>query len=733
MNIEKLNLSYPKLPKRSKEEILVLANNLLKKMTLDEKIGQLFQSAPPSADIQGLEWERDYDVIKLIEKGMVGSILSVSDPQYVYELQKKAVENSRLGIPLFFGVDIIHGCRTIFPINLAMACSFNPELIEESCKVIANESSKLGITMTYSPMVDLVRDPRWGRVMESNGEDPYLNNLLAKSYVRGFQQNNLEGYDTIAACGKHFAAYGAGEGGKEYNSVDMSERHLRQYYLPGYKGCMEENVAAFMTAFNIYDGIPSTANKFLLKDILREEWKYDGFVISDYTSTFEMIDHKYAKDPKDVAKKSILAGMDHEMVSMSYLEHLKKLVENKEVEEKLIDESVLRILTFKYKMGLFDNPYKNIDPNWEKYMLTPENRTMAKKAALESVVLLKNNKVLPIEVNKNIALIGPLGDSKEVLGAWAGNGINEESVTLYEGLLNKNLNVEYAKGCNINDFDKSKFEEAINLAKRSDIILLAMGESQEMSGEAASRAFLNIPGVQQDLVMELKKLNKPIILITFSGRPLELTWYHDNVDGIIQGWFLGTETGNCLADILVGDYNPSGKLAMSFPYSVGQVPIYYNNYNTGRPSLTGKPGDTYRSGYIDIPNYPLYPFGYGLSYTTFRYGEIQVNKSKFIGNESIEIKISIENTGEYTGEETVQLYIGCEYFSVVRPLKELKRIKKIKLDSNEKTIITFTLTKKDLAYYNKDMELKAESSIYNIYIGGNSQEVKKIMIEYKEK
>jgi len=733
MNIEKLNLSYPKLPKRSKEEILVLANNLLKKMTLDEKIGQLFQSAPPSADIQGLEWERDYDVIKLIEKGMVGSILSVSDPQYVYELQKKAVENSRLGIPLFFGVDIIHGCRTIFPINLAMACSFNPELIEESCKVIANESSKLGITMTYSPMVDLVRDPRWGRVMESNGEDPYLNNLLAKSYVRGFQQNNLEGYDTIAACGKHFAAYGAGEGGKEYNSVDMSERHLRQYYLPGYKGCVEENVAAFMTAFNIYDGIPSTANKFLLKDILREEWKYDGFVISDYTSTFEMIDHKYAKDPKDVAKKSILAGMDHEMVSMSYLEHLKKLVENKEVEEKLIDESVLRILTFKYKMGLFDNPYKNIDPNWEKYMLTPENRTMAKKAALESVVLLKNNKVLPIEINKNIALIGPLGDSKEVLGAWAGNGINEESVTLYEGLLNKNLNVEYAKGCNINDFDKSKFEEAINLAKRSDIILLAMGESQEMSGEAASRAFLNIPGVQQDLVMELKKLNKPIILITFSGRPLELTWYHDNVDGIIQGWFLGTETGNCLADILVGDYNPSGKLAMSFPYSVGQVPIYYNNYNTGRPSLTGKPGDTYRSGYIDIPNYPLYPFGYGLSYTTFRYGEIQVNKSKFIGNESIEIKISIENTGEYTGEETVQLYIGCEYFSVVRPLKELKRIKKIKLDSNEKTIITFTLTKKDLAYYNKDMELKAESSIYNIYIGGNSQEVKKIMIEYKEK
>lgn len=726
INNEMANLAHPQLPKRSEEEIQTLARELLAKMTLTEKIGQLFELAPPDAKIEGLKWEQDEQntTVNMISSGKVGSILSLTDHEAIYKLQKLAIEKSRLKIPLFFAADIIHGCRTGFPINLAMACSFNPQLVEECCQHMAFETAHSGLNMTFSPMVDLVRDARWGRVMESNGEDPYLNVQLAKAYVRGFQQNSLSAPNSTAACAKHFAAYGAIESGREYNSVDMSERELRQHYLPGYKMCAAEGVASFMTSFNILNGIPCTANKFLLRDILRNEWHYSGFVISDYTSSYEMLAHKSAKDEKDVAYQSIIAGLDHEMVSMTYIDHLAQLVSEQKVDERLIDEATLRMLEFKYKIGLFDNPYKNIYANPEQYMQRTETRQMSNLMARQSVVLLKNEaQTLPLKKNgQKIALIGPFASSQQVVGAWGGLAKDGECISLADGIsaLIGHKNLLISGGCSFEANDRSGFSAALECAAAADIVVLAFGESQSMSGEAKSRAYLNIPGVQNELAQAIKLLGKPMVLVNFSGRPIELNWYHENVAAILQAWFLGNESGNALAAILFGDENPSAKLSMSFPYTVGQCPVYYNQYQTGRPSLSGC-YEEFRSAYIDVPNYPLYPFGYGLSYTTFEYSNLKLSQREMRGNESLMLSVTLSNSGDYVGEEVVQLYIECKYFSVVRPLRELKGFKRISLKPGESQQVDFTLTKDDLAYYNSEMEFTPEDSEYRVYVGGSSR------------
>ena len=710
---------------RSKAETLHLAQELLKKMTLAEKIGQMFQLAPPEANVEGLKWEHgeENSSAKLICEGKVGSVLSVTDSETIFKLQKLAVEKSRLGIPLFFAADMIHGCRTGFPINLAMACSFDPDLIERSCRQLAYEIAHTGLNLTFSPMVDLVRDPRWGRVMESNGEDPYLNSQLAAAYVRGYQQGDYSSAYSVAACCKHFVAYGAAEGGREYNTVDMSERELRQHYLPGYKACADAGVASFMTSFNIYDGIPATANKFILRNILRNEWQYDGFVISDYTSSYEMIDHKTARDAREVALQSIVAGLDHEMVSMTYLQHLEELVYSGEIAESLIDEAVVHMLQFKYQIGLFDDPYKHLYADREQYMRLPETLALAKEAALKSVVMLKNNnQTLPLAKNKQkIALIGPLADSNQVVGAWGSLARNEECISLLSGM--KSLvggeNIVYAKGCDILGNNREDFAQAIAIAKSADIIILAIGEDQSMSGEAKSRAYLNIPGIQNELAQALKALNKPLVTIVFSGRPLELGWYAENSDAILQAWFLGNENGNALASILFGDSNPSGKLAMSFPYTVGQVPVYYNQYNTGRPSANGEYSE-YRSCYIDVPNYPLYSFGYGLSYSKFEYSNLVIDKKTLVAAQQLTVSVEICNTSDISGEEVVQLYIKCKNFSVVRPNRELKRFKRVMIPANCSKIIEFTINKSDLAYHNAEMKSTPENRDYTIYVGSDS-------------
>lgn len=714
-------ISHDILPKRSERECLTLATDLLNKMTLAEKIGQLYQYAPTNAAVEGLKAE-DGDTQKLITSGMVGSILSVAGGLAIYQLQKIAVEQSRLKIPLFFGYDIIHGCKTGFPINLAMACTFDPELIEETCQMIAYETSKMGITMTYSPMVDLVRDPRWGRVMESNGEDPYLNTLLAKAYVNGFQQNDLSSYDSVAACCKHFAAYGAVEGGREYNTVDMSNRELHQNYLSGYKACAEAGVAAFMTSFNVVDGVPATANKYLLRDILRDRWNYSGVVISDYTSSFEMLDHKTSKNEQNVALQSILAGLDHEMVATTYIKHLEELVDKGEVPQKLIDEACLRILLLKYQAGLFDNPYKNIYADEESYQLQNPARDLARKVAAKSMVLLKNtNQTLPLYSGLKIAVVGPQAISNQMVGAWGGLVKDESCISLVDGLKIQygEENISYALGCNINDNDYSQIEEALEIAAQADIVILALGEDQQMSGEAKSRAYLTIPGLQNELASRIKLLNKPIVSIIFAGRPLELNWYNENSDAVIMAWFLGSESGNALADIISGKVNPSAKLAMSFPYTVGQVPVYYNQYKTGRPSPTGQYAE-FRSCYIDAPNYPLYPFGYGLSYSTFEFANLSLSANIISGEQELTVSVDISNKSKVCGEATVQLYIECLSFSVVRPVRELKKIKKLALGASEMAQIKFNLNRADLAYYNINMEFTPESTTYRIYVGDNS-------------
>jgi beta-glucosidase len=719
------SLEHPPLIKHSREQIDELVTDLMSRMTLREKIGQLFQTAPKEAHVEGLRCHLDQETDELIREGLCGSIIGVSVPEIAYQLQRLAVEESRLGIPLFFAMDIIHGCRTIFPINLAMSCSFDPDWIEKTCNVAAREAAHKCIHLTYSPMVDIVRDPRWGRVMESNGEDPYLSRVLAGAYIRGYQQGDLTSYDSVAACVKHFAAYGAVEAGREYNTVDMSDRHLRMFYLPPYRACVDEGAACVMSSFNIVNGVPSTANSYLLQQILRQEWGFEGFVVSDYTSTEEIINHKIASNPEIVAEKCIKAGLDHEMISNTYISHLEKLVEKGRVSVDLIDAACRRILSFKYEIGLFDNPYRAIYADPESYVCHPESRKISLEMAKRSIVLLKNkNNILPLkDKNKKIALIGPGADSRSMVGAWGGFGRVEECVTLREGLSAEGLNLVYAKGCSFlgDDEDDASIEEAVKAASQADIILFALGEPDHFSGECNSRSDISVTGRQKELVEKLLPLDKPMVGIFFSGRPLDLVWFDHHLDGVVQAWYLGNESGNALAHVLTGKYNPSAKLTMTFPYTAGQIPVYYNHFNTGRPSMTGQPRDIFKSCYIDIPSEPLYPFGYGLSYTTFSFGPVFLSASTMSGSDSVTAEVLVANQGSCFGEEIVQLYIECMEFSVTRPVKELKGFQKISLAPGEERRVTFTLTCEDLCYLNIDNRMTPEDTEYKVYIGPDSR------------
>ena len=709
-----------------------LLEYILEQMTLAEKIAQLTQLT--SNFFEGSSDKNDptgpmnaLGINKEIVQNC-GSVIGASGAKEIISLQREHLRKSRLSIPLLFMADIIHGFKTIFPIPLAIGCSWDLELSSKSAQIAALEASVSGIHVTFAPMVDLVRDPRWGRVMESTGEDPYLNSQFAKAFVHGFQGENLENNPyRIAACVKHFAAYGSPEGGRDYNTVDMSERQLREYYLPPYKAALDAGAQMIMSSFNTVNGIPTTGNKQLMRGILREQWKFKGVVISDWESVRELIPHGVAANEAQAAYQAIQAGIDIEMMSTTYIKHLSQLVEEKMIAEALINEAVLRILRLKLNLGLFENPYRGADEALEKrVIMSKHHREISRELATKSIVLLKNkNDVLPLHKNQKIAIIGPFAKSQDILGPWSWLGSREEAISLYDGLSKKveHHKLLYAEGCGIETGTVEGLNAARKLAKKSDVIMLALGESPEMSGEAASRADIRLSQIQLDLVKTLKAINKPIIVILFNGRPLDLHGVLDEADAILESWFPGTEGGAAIADLLFGNRNPSGKLSMSFPYSIGQIPVYYNHFHTGRPKNELHTGEKYVSGYLDIPNEPLFPFGFGLSYTTFSYKNAKLSNETIEVDTSITISVDITNTGDVKGEEIVQLYIQDVVGEVVRPIKELKGFEKVMLQPGETKTISFTITEEQLRYHHCDLQYKSDRGAFIAYIGSNSQDV----------
>lgn len=724
---EMLNISRKPLPKRTKEEINQLVIQLMSRMTLKEKIGQMYQTGHEGTEVTGPQFDASKTVTN-IKDGLVGSIIGLYDNDVIYSLQKTAVEESRLGIPLMFCNDIIHGCRTAFPHNLALSSTFNPQMIYNCASVSAYESSHSGINVVFSPMVDLVRDPRWGRVVESNGEDPYLSTVLTKAYIEGYQ-GDLTSYDKVAACLKHYVGYGAVLAGREYNTVDFSRRSLFQYYLKPFEAGIKADAKMVMTSFNVFEDVPVTANKYLLRDVLREKLGFEGVVISDYTSSMEIMNHKIAKNAKEVAKKCAIAGLDHEMIYTSYIDHLEELVLSNEVDEKLIDEACHRVLYLKYELGLFDNPYKNIYYDFESYWLSDDAKQKALDAALESCVLLKNdNKSLPLNDKEKVAFIGPMVETKELIGAWGGKAKVEDCISLMEALNDSNHEYTYALGSNIHETNQGLIDEAIKTASEADKIVLALGEHQHMAGEARARADIRLPKAQIELLKEISKLGKPIVLLISAGRPLDLTEVVDKVDSILYTWFLGTMSGQAIEKLIYGKDNPSGKLTMSFPYTVGQIPVYYNALNTGRPY----DGVTfYSSHYTDIPNEPLYSFGYGLSYSNFEYSNLRIENKLVKKNDVIKVSVDVFNNSSVPGKEVVELYIEAESFSVARPVLELKGFNKVNFDAYEKKTITFNLDSNALSYLNIDMVDSVEEGLYRIYVGPSSNKLLKEVIEYK--
>jgi beta-glucosidase len=640
---------------------------------------------------------------------------------------------SRLKIPLLFGQDVIHGYKTTFPIPLAEACSWDLDAMQLSARIAATEASASGIHWTFAPMVDIARDPRWGRVMEGAGEDPYLGSKIATARVKGFQGNELGDINSVMACAKHFAAYGAAIGGRDYNSVDMSDRLLWEVYLPPFKAAVDAGAATFMNSFNDINGIPATGNKYLQRDILKGKWGFKGFVVSDWGSIGEMINHGNVKNEYEAALSAITAGSDMDMESRCYKNNLAQLVRDRKVSVALIDDAVKRILKKKFELGLFDDPYKFCNAEREQAALNnPDHPEIAREIAAKSIVLLKNeNQLLPLSKNiKTIAFIGPLVKSlKQNKGFWDVEVPGVDSnfiVSQWEGLQNKvgaNTNLLYAKGCEIDGNDRSGFAEAVEVAKQSDVVLLSIGERRDMSGEAKSRSNINMPGVQEDLLKELLATGKPVVVLINAGRPLVFNYTADNAPAILYTWWLGSEAGNAIADVLFGDYNPSAKLPITFPLSVGQIPIYYCHFNTGRPARNDD-NHNYNSSYIDISIFPKYEFGYGLSYTTFQYSNLQLSKKKMKSNERIEISVTITNTGKFDGEEIVQLYLRDKVGSVVRPVKELKDFKKIKLDAGKSESIKFIIDKEKLSFYNQQLQWVAEPGDFELMIGSSSRDIR---------
>ena len=663
-------------------------DSVLKLMTLDEKVGQMNQYNGPWAATGPLT--NDDNLLSQIKEGKVGSMLNVTGVIRTRDLQQLALQ-ARMKIPLLFGQDVIHGYRTIFPIPLGEAASWDIPAIEQSARVAATEAAAVGVHWTFAPMVDIARDPRWGRVMEGAGEDPYLGSLIAKARVKGFQGKGLGNTDAVMACAKHFAAYGAAVGGRDYNSVDMSLRMLHEVYLPPFKAAADAGAATFMNSFNDLNGIPATGNKYLQRDLLKGEWKFKGFVVSDWGSVGEMIHHGFSKDNYEAAMQASNAGSDMDMESRSYIKHLVTLVKEGKVKMSVIDDAVRRILKKKFEMGLFDDPFKYCNEEREKIQWNnTEHIKIARDISRKSIVLLKNEKqLLPLsKQTKKIALIGPFAKAKsDNNGFWSYDWPDDTAriSSLWEGVekkINADTKLLYAKGCNVNDTVRTGFAEAVAVANEADFVIISVGEARDMSGEAKSRSNIQLPGVQEELIKTVMATGKPVVVMISAGRPLIFNWTADHVPAIVYTWWLGTEAGNAMADVLFGDYNPSGKLPMSFPRTEGQIPIYYNYYNTGRPA-TSDSDRFYRSAYIDLSIHPKYPFGFGLGYSKFEYSEIRLSKKQFKPGEKIEAVVTVRNAGEYDGEEVVQLYIRDITGSVVRPVKELKGFQKIMLKKGE--------------------------------------------------
>ena len=710
---------------------------LMAKMTLEEKIGQLNQY---NDDITATgPITKDADKAGQVRAGKLGSILNAVGAKNTKNWQDQAMQ-SRLKIPLLFGQDVIHGFRTTFPIPLGETATWDMNLIEKSARIAATEASAYGIHWTFAPMVDIGRDPRWGRVMEGAGEDTYLGTLVGKARVKGFQGNGLGNLDAVMACTKHFAAYGAGVGGRDYNSVDMSLRQLNETFLPPYKATVEAGVATFMNSFNDINGIPATGNKYIQRDLLKGSWGFKGFVVSDWGSIGEMIPHGFAKDNKDAALKAIIAGSDMDMESRSYINHLAELVKEGKVDIQLVDDAVRRILTKKYELGLFDDPYRFINEKREKEQANnPEHRKFAREIGAKSIVLLKNeNQLLPLSpTTKKVAIIGPFAKATvENHGFWsiAFPDDSQRIVTQFDGIkaqLDKNSELLYAKGCNANDNDKSLFAEAVETAKKADVVIMTLGEGHAMSGEAKSRSNIHFSGVQEDLLKEIAKTGKPIILMINAGRPLVFDWASENIPTIVYTWWLGTEAGNSIADVLFGKINPGGKLPMTFPRTEGQIPIYYNHYNTGRPAKNNTDRN-YVSAYIDLDNDPAYPFGFGLSYTTFQYSDVNVSATQLKGNQTLTASVTLTNSGNYDGEEVVQLYIRDLVGKVVRPVKELKGFQKIFLKKGESKTVSFNITPEDLKFYDDELNFDWESGEFDIMIGTNSAQVQTKRVNWEK-
>ncbi len=731
--IVKSNVSF--IPKNQLE---TRVDSVLKLMTLEEKIGQLNQyngfweiTGPTPKEGQAAKKYAD------LKNGLVGSMLNVKGVKDVRALQKIAVEETRLGIPLLFGFDVIHGYKTISPIPLAEAASWDLVEIKKSAAIAAEEAASVGLNWTFAPMVDISRDARWGRVMEGAGEDPYLGSQIAIARVQGFQGDDLKARNTILACAKHFAAYAFAESGRDYNTVDIGESTLQNIVFPPFKAAVDAGVRTFMNSFNELNGIPATGNAYLQRKILKSDWGFDGFVVSDWGSINEMIPHGFAKDSKHAAEIAINAGSDMDMESNAYVAHLATLVKEGKVKESLIDDAARRILKVKFELGLFDNPYLYCDENYEK-------ETVGKAAfhegvlemAKKSIVLLKNEKeLLPLQKSgQKIVVIGALANDKtSPLGSWRIAADDNSAVSLLEGLQNyKGNQLSYVKGADvtegrtefiwetkINTTDKSGFDEAIQAAKTADVVIMSLGEHGLQSGEGRSRTDIGLPGVQQELLEAVYKVNPNIVLVLNNGRPLAIPWADAHIPAIVEVWQLGTQSGNAIAQVLYGDYNPSGKLPMTFPRNVGQVPIYYNYKNTGRPFMT-EPDSVFWSHYIDEKNTPLYPFGYGLSYAKFEYSNLSLSQKAFSGNEQIEVSVTVKNSGKYAGKEVVQLYIRDLIASVTRPVKELKGFEMIELQPGESKKVNFTINKKTIEFYTAQSKWEAEPGDFKVFVGGNS-------------
>ncbi len=732
-----------KRAERSAQSIFI--DSLMNEMTLEEKIGQL--NLPGSGDITTGQASNS-NVATKIREGKVGGLFNIKTVERIRDVQKIAMEESRLKIPLIFGMDVIHGYKTVFPIPLGLSCSWDMGLIHKTARIAAQEASADGICWTFSPMVDISRDPRWGRVSEGNGEDPYLASEIAKAMVSGYQGDDLTKNNTIMSCVKHFALYGAPEAGRDYNTVDMSRLKMYNEYLPPYNAAVDAGVGSVMTSFNEVDGIPASANKWLMTDLLRDAWGFNGFVVTDYTAVNEMVDHGLG-DLQHVSGLSLKAGVDMDMVGEGFLTTLKKSFEEGKISEEDIDIACRRILEAKYKLGLFEDPYRYCDVDRAKNEIyTDENRKIAREVAAQTFVLLKNeNNVLPLKKSGTIALVGPMANNRENMpGTWSVAVDAKKAISLKEGIveaIGKDIKILHARGANVvvdaelesrvSIFGKPTYRderpsdemirEAVAVAKQADVIVAALGESSEMSGESSSRTDIELPENQRALLKALLKIGKPVVMVLFAGRPLALKWEKENVPAILNVWFAGSEAGLAIADVLFGDVNPSGKLTATFPQNIGQVPIYYSHKNTGRPLPEGKWFQKFRSNYLDVTNEPLYPFGYGLSYTTFSYSNLRLNKKILDQDSELTVSIDIENTGDKKGKEVVQLYVRDMVGSITRPVKELKDFEKVELDAGQKKTISFILSSEDLKFYNSSMEWINEPGDFKVFIGGNSQDV----------